>query len=499
MSKIIKFEKSFASSDKSNLWSSKNKLLTSEISKYTTEKYLFECNQCMHEFLTSPAIISRSKSSGCPYCNNVLLCDKDCEFCYNKSFASHEKSVFWSDENNIDKRKVFKNTIKKYKFTCKCAHTFESSPGSINKNNSWCPYCSGLKICGQCEICIKKSFASNEKAIFWSELNKDKPENIFKSCKNKYYFNCNCGHTILKSPRDIARGIWCSYCSNQLLCGNCDECNNKSFAKNEKSLYLRDKDKIEVNKIFKGSDKKLWFICNKCNHDFESSINEVVHGSWCPYCANLKLCSIDKDCIYCFKKTFADHEKSIFWSSKNEILPNQVVKNTNKSYIFNCEKGHEFSKNIWSISKGSWCPYCVNKTETKLYNKLILIYPSIKRQFKAKWCKNEKTNRCYPYDFIIPELNIIIELDGRQHFMQVYKWNNPKDIQDTDIYKIKLANQNNISVIRILQEDVFYDTYDWLNELKENINKITTLNKINNIFMCKNNEYESYYKLLNIE
>ena len=54
------------------------------------------------------------------------------------------------------------------------------------------------------------------------------------------------------------------------------------------------------------------------------------------------------------------------------------------------------------------------------------------------------------------------------------------------------ANKNNFSVIRILQEDVFYDSYNWLDELKYNINKIKEENKIQNIYMCKNNEYDVF-------
>ena len=41
-----------------------------------------------------------------------------------------------------------------------------------------------------------------------------------------------------------------------------------------------------------------------------------------------------------------------------------------------------------------------------------------------------------------------------------------------DKYKMKQANDNGYSVIRILQEDVFYDTYQWLDELKTNIDYI---------------------------
>ena len=54
------------------------------------------------------------------------------------------------------------------------------------------------------------------------------------------------------------------------------------------------------------------------------------------------------------------------------------------------------------------------------------------------------------------------------------------------------ANKNKLSVIRILQEDVLFDKYDWLTELNENISKITNSNKVCNIFMCKNNEYDIY-------
>jgi hypothetical protein len=57
---------------------------------------------------------------------------------------------------------------------------------------------------------------------------------------------------------------------------------------------------------------------------------------------------------------------------------------------------------------------------------------------------------------------------------------------------MKCANSNNYSIIRILQMDVYYDTYDWLTELKNNIEKIKNEYIIQNIYMCKNNEYDIY-------
>jgi very-short-patch-repair endonuclease len=57
---------------------------------------------------------------------------------------------------------------------------------------------------------------------------------------------------------------------------------------------------------------------------------------------------------------------------------------------------------------------------------------------------------------------------------------------------MKCATKNGFSVIRILQKDVYNNKYDWLNELTNNIEKITNENRVQNIYMCKNNEYKDF-------
>ncbi len=90
------------------------------------------------------------------------------------------------------------------------------------------------------------------------------------------------------------------------------------------------------------------------------------------------------------------------------------------------------------------------------------------------------------------ERKIIIELDGKQHFEQVGKWLSPEETMTNDLYKMKCANDNGFSVIRILQKDVYKNKYDWLSELISNIAKITTENTVQNIYMCKSNEYKDF-------
>ena len=124
-----------------------------------------------------------------------------------------------------------------------------------------------------------------------------------------------------------------------------------------------------------------------------------------------------------------------------------------------------------------------------MYETLKTVYPTITTQFKQEWCKNITY---LPYDFCIPNLNIIIELDGAQHFKQVSNWQSPEDTFAIDKYKEQCANDNNYSMIRLLQEDVFYDKYDWCKELCDAIEDIKRGDDIVNIYLCKHNEYDQF-------
>ena len=198
--------------------------------------------------------------------------------------------------------------------------------------------------------------------------------------------------------------------------------------------------------------------------------------------------------MLCFENSFASHEKSKYWSDKNELKPRQICKGSDEKIIFNCIIcKNEYISRLAGISTGIWCPCTINKTEQKLYEKLLLIYPELIQQYKVEWCKNITY---LPFDFCIEEYKIIIELDGKQHFEQVSNWKPPEGNQERDKYKMICANDNNFSIIRILQEDVFYDTFDWVDEIKQSIQKIIDDKIIQNIFICKNNEYDIFNNLI---
>lgn len=70
-------------------WSESNgDIKPRDISKKSRKNYIFVCDICSHEFNETIFNIV-NKNKWCPFCTNQKLCNnKNCEICYNNSFAS---------------------------------------------------------------------------------------------------------------------------------------------------------------------------------------------------------------------------------------------------------------------------------------------------------------------------------------------------------------------------------------------------------------------------
>ena len=495
---ITCFNKSFASHPKAKYWDdNKNDLKPKDVFKTSNKNYYFICD-CKHSFITS--IRNVLNSVKCIYCNGQKLCDdNNCKPCFDKSFANDKKAIYWSNKNIVKPRNIFINTTQKYWFDCNCGKEFKVSIHNYSKYNAiGCECCSSKKLCAdeKCKPCFETSFASHGKINCWSKKNIVNPRNIYKNTPDKYWFDCNiCNHELFISLGHLENDkLHCIYCINQKLCDNkeCKTCFEKSFASSDKAIYWSSKNNVEPRTVFKSSENKYFFKCNSCPHEFDMSLGKIKSGSWCRFCANFKLCK-KEDCKTCFDKSFATSDKAIYWSSKNILKPSNVFIKTPSKYYFNCNKcNKEFNSSLSHVSAGGWCPHCNNKTEAKLYDLIIKIYPSLIQQYKVDWCKNEETKRILPFDFVIPEHKIIIELDGLQHFKQVAKWKTPEQAHIRDLYKMKCANDNSFSMIRILQDDVWLDKYKWIEQLQISIEKIKLEKKVQNIFLCKHDEYKIF-------
>ncbi len=279
-------------------------------------------------------------------------------------------------------------------------------------------------------------------------------------------------HEIVMTLGDAQAGYWCGYCANRKLCSkdDCETCFQKSFATNAKAIHWADINECKPRDVLNSSGKSFYFNCDKCSHIISMKPNSINDGAWCVYCAHQKLC--DKDCNTCFENSFASSTMSKHWSKKNNISPRMCFKYSNQKYIFDCPFcNFDYIAILNGVSNNRWCPCIKYKTEAKLFEFLNLNYKQlIEKQKRFDWCRNDN-KRFLPFDLLIEDYKLIIECDGIQHFCQVQTWKDPISTQQTDKYKMKCANENGYSVIRIYQEDVWNEKNNWGDKLKNAIKK----------------------------
>lgn len=331
------------------------------------------------------------------------------------------------------------------------------------------------KLCTHedCDVCFNRSFASHPFSKYLSKRNGVDPRYLYKYSSLNFWFNCiECFHQFEASLSNISKARGCPYCANQKLCGeNCKTCKDKSFDGCQHSDEWSLENELRPEQVFRRAREKYWFICKVCSHRFKQCPDKIEYGRFCKYCTNQVVCK-NFECLSCEPKRFGLMKLCQNWDyEKNTINPLMLFRTSKGKFWFICQycKDSYISDICKSLHSG--CMGCKNKTEGILLKYLRKTYPDIIHQKRFDWCKSHITGYKLPFDLYIPELGIAVELDGNQHFIQVMNWQDPNERRRWDMYKVKLALENGISVIRLLQVDVFYNKNNWEEKLNKSLYK----------------------------
>jgi len=269
----------------------KNNIDIKIIPKGTNEKYWFNCPKCNHSFQRPiKQIYDITKFISCCYCSKTsnLFCNKedDCLSCYNKSFASCEKSNYI----NYDLTNIFydnlQTKIKQY---------------LDNENNIDLD----IKLSDNYTKSFQLIFNKKFKDVYNTYINKYDTKQLTKKYKQNIiidpykiaeksntilWFDCNeCNHNFVNLCSNIVKdNQFCPYCSNKKRCNNdeCKFCFDNSFGIHPRSKFW-DYDKngdIKPYTLALSSHEKAYFICEK-GHKFHKQIYEITSNqTWCKKC-----------------------------------------------------------------------------------------------------------------------------------------------------------------------------------------------------------------------
>ena len=335
---------------------------------------------------------------------------------------------------------------------------------------------------GSCKLCADKIRLANltnkynqktqEKfindCIIEHEDRYDYSEVNYRGDKEKIIIICRYHGKFTQSAGSHLAGHGCRICQVELF-KKTRTWTNEDFIKEAKKKHSNKYDYSEVN--YRKSTEDVIIICS-IHGKFKQIANNHIRGKGCRKCADEEISIRMTKSQEEFIKESIELHNNYYDYSKVEYANSHI-----KVKIF-CHNHGLFEQCPSEHLSGRGCPFCKNKSEGLLKDFLENYY-SIITQYKKDWCKNI---RYLPYDFCIEELKIIIELDGTQHFNQVSNWSSPEIIQERDKYKMKCANENGFSLIRIVQEDVWDNKYDWKKELLENIEKIKHEGKVLKFF-----------------
>lgn len=222
---------------------------------------------------------------------------------------------------------------------------------------------------------------------------------------------------------------------------------NKDFEK--EFLEKTNNEYILLSEYYSGSNKIL-IKHKKCGHIYEVIAKNLVRTNnpvKCPFCSNNCKFTLEKFKEKYFNKIENCKKFKIISKSSdfnNGMKSNIVLQCKKCNFIFE-RKADSFRK-IKNIRCNNCQPFSlgINQIQNFLIKNNIIFYNEV--YFKSFKSKN---GNYYKYDIFIPNLNLLIEYDGLQHFQESNLRFN-ENVRKRDILKnIKIKNCKKYSLLRI--------------------------------------------------
>ncbi len=345
-----------------------------------------------------------------------------------KKFNFKEKAILVHGEKyNYDKVE-YKNTMTYVEIICPFHGTFSQKPKNHIKGRG-CPKCGGTCKLTQSEFIEKSTKLHNNKYCYKFV--------VYKNYEHKVKIICPIHGDFKQSPHMHLKGQGCP------KCGGTGKLTQSDFIEKSKKIH---KNKYDYSlSFYKKYEEKLIIVC-KIHGQFLQTPHMHLSGNGCPSCSkNVKrslknFIKISND-IHNFKYNY---DKTKYVNDRTKV-------------VITCQKHGDFEvvPNA-HIFGATGCHRCQSSKGEGLIRKYLIEQNiQFKEQKKFSDCVNK---RCLPFDFYIPDKNLLIEFQGYHHFNVVKRSKelddnalklNLEKIQKNDKIKKEWCKKNNVKLLEI--------------------------------------------------
>ena len=205
------------------------------------------------------------------------------------------------------------------------------------------------------------------------------PQTISAGSDKKVWWKCKkYGHEWEDSCNHRTRGRMCPYCSNRRVLHGFNDLQT-THPQLAIEWHPTKNGELTPQDVTAGSDKKVWWKCQKHGHEWEAYIYSRSASHNCPYCCNKKVLVGFNDLA-----TVAPHLAAEWHPTKNgKLTPQMITTGSNKKVWRKCKDyGHEWQASIAKraiYNRG--CPYCTHQKVLVGYNDLASRNPKL----AAEW------------------------------------------------------------------------------------------------------------------
>ena len=366
---------------------------------------------------------------------------------------------------NINTKTKFKCLIHDYEFN--------AYPQNVLRGH-------GCKKCGSEKLSKQRTKTHNQFVIDLGVVNPDiQVIGKYVDIKTKVRVRCIIdGYTWNASPRNLLRGRKCAVCTNHKVVSGIND-----IATTRPDLVKYFKNKYESQKYTSGSDKVVDVVCPECGFEDKIRIGNLSRfGFACNGCYESKHGRQRAPHGYWNKDTMSEYI-SVNYPGYKLLDVDKTITDSDKIYLkvlIKCpNESHPPYWAYWTnIISGYRCFLCSTEDSMSHGEKMAM---QILDKHNIKYIPQKRYDDCrdvytLPFDFYLPDYNLIIEIMGEQHEKPVSLFGGQEGFEkriEHDRIKREYLKNNHIPIL-----DIWYYEFDNMEDLI--INKIKSLSTTQN-------------------